>query len=191
MKNHRLFLSTILTLFTLSVCAQAERIQKRDYNKYANYDESKVPAYTLPDVLLCSDGTRVTTVEEWEQKRRPELFQLFETYMFGKAPAAPSPLIYRVTDTAQKELGGKAIRKLVDLLFSASVSNPTTPSSKAPGRSTAFSPMAMDSPPSVMKTWSQTVSTIIRLVSIPIIIKVPKESLGLMSGELLPLGHGG
>jgi len=39
MKNHRLFLSTILTLFTLSVCAQAERIQKRDYNKYANYDE--------------------------------------------------------------------------------------------------------------------------------------------------------
>ena len=77
MKNHRLFLSTILTLFTLSVCAQAERIQKRDYNKYANYDESKVPAYILPDALLCSDGTRVTTVEEWEQKRRPELFQLF------------------------------------------------------------------------------------------------------------------
>lgn len=124
MKNHRLFLSTILTLFTLSVCAQAERIQKRDYNKYANYDESKVPAYTLPDALLCSDGTRVTTVEEWEQKRRPELFQLFETYMFGKAPAAPSPLIYRVTDIAQKELGGKAIRKLVDIMLTSKSEGP-------------------------------------------------------------------
>ncbi|MFM9954454.1 MAG: hypothetical protein ACKVVO_10380, partial [Opitutaceae bacterium] len=36
-------------------------------------DETKVPPYTLPDPLVCADGTPVRTVATWEAKRRPEL----------------------------------------------------------------------------------------------------------------------
>src|SRR3954462_1301638 len=39
----------------------------------ANYDESKVNAFTLPDPLVCKDGTKVTTPEQWWDKRRPEI----------------------------------------------------------------------------------------------------------------------
>ena len=51
-----------------------------------NYDESKVPVYTLPDVLTLTNGRKVTTKKEWVEKRRPELLRLFETQIYGKAP---------------------------------------------------------------------------------------------------------
>ncbi len=56
----------------------------------ANYDESKVGVYTLPDPLVGTDGERVTTAEAWNARRRPEILKLFETYMFGKLPT-PRP----------------------------------------------------------------------------------------------------
>jgi len=75
-----------LALCAGSVCAQGNGAPKKDYAKLANYDESKVPQYTLPDVLLCRDGEVVTTKEQWEKKRRPEVLEMFTTYMFGKVP---------------------------------------------------------------------------------------------------------
>jgi predicted amidohydrolase YtcJ len=41
----------------------------------------ETPALALPEPLVCSDGTRVTTAESWKTKRRPELLRLFETNM--------------------------------------------------------------------------------------------------------------
>ncbi len=52
-----------------------------------NYDESKVPEYTLPDPLVMQDGTKVTTAEQWRTKRRPELVKLFGEHVYGRAPA--------------------------------------------------------------------------------------------------------
>ena len=40
-----------------------------------NYDESKVPEYTLPDPLVAADGTKVTDAETWLAKRRPEILE--------------------------------------------------------------------------------------------------------------------
>src|SRR4051794_18739283 len=37
-----------------------------------NYLESEVPGYRLPDPLVCEDGTRISSREGWERKRRPE-----------------------------------------------------------------------------------------------------------------------
>ncbi|MFA0751184.1 MAG: hypothetical protein SLRJCFUN_001587 [Candidatus Fervidibacter sp.] len=45
------------------------------------YDEAKVPPYTLPDPLVCLDGTKVTTPELWWKKRRPEILELFRTHL--------------------------------------------------------------------------------------------------------------
>ena len=38
----------------------------------ANYDESKVPPYTLPDPLLMESGAKVTSAQIWRSERRPE-----------------------------------------------------------------------------------------------------------------------
>ena len=35
-----------------------------------NYDESKIPEFTLPDPLVCEDGTPVTSAEQWRRQRR-------------------------------------------------------------------------------------------------------------------------
>ena len=119
MKHIHLTLLLCATLCAPAAFPQAEKIIKRDYAKLANYDESKVPAYTLPDPLLCKDGTRVTTVREWEQKRRPELLEMFTTYMFGHAPQAPDRLDYEVREVKADALQGRAIRKQVTIYLTS------------------------------------------------------------------------
>ncbi|MDR3262124.1 MAG: acetylxylan esterase [Tannerella sp.] len=49
-----------------------------------NQDETKVPVFTLPDILTCRDGERITSVAQWEKKRRPELLALFASQMYGE-----------------------------------------------------------------------------------------------------------
>ncbi|NQT88592.1 acetylxylan esterase, partial [bacterium] len=39
----------------------------------ANYDENKVPKYTLPDPLVLANGDKVTDAKTWAEKRRPEI----------------------------------------------------------------------------------------------------------------------
>ncbi|HEX5269044.1 MAG TPA: hypothetical protein VFW33_01090 [Gemmataceae bacterium] len=47
-------------------------------------DPDKLPSHPdLPDPLVMLDGTRVTTREQWETKRRPELKALFQHYWNG------------------------------------------------------------------------------------------------------------
>ena len=78
-----------------------------------NYDESKVPVYTLPDVLTLTNGRKVTTKKEWVEKRRPELLRLFETQIYGKAPVRSKDLYFRLLNEDREALGGLATRKEV------------------------------------------------------------------------------
>jgi hypothetical protein len=52
----------------------------------ANYDESKANPYSIPDVLTMKDGTKITTLAQW-QKRRAELKAMFDENVYGKYPA--------------------------------------------------------------------------------------------------------
>ncbi len=113
-----------------------------------NFDESKVPAYTLPDPLLCENGEKVRTVEEWEKHRRPELLDLVTTYMYGKAPVLKHPLQWRVDsiDKSYRFAKGKSqpqyTRKIVTIyltekkdkgaLFHAEIITPNAVSSPVP-----------------------------------------------------------
>ena len=78
------------------------------------YDEDKVPAYALPDLLA---GTR--TAKQWEKKRRPELVKLFEEEMFGSVPGKPEGLHFRVRDDDASALDGLATRRQVRIFFDA------------------------------------------------------------------------
>lgn len=89
-----------------------------------NEDESKVPPYVLPDVLQLADGGRVTTKQAWEANRRPEIFHLFETQVYGRCPGRPDDMKFSVTSTDANALGGRAIRKEVTIQLSKSPDAP-------------------------------------------------------------------
>lgn len=60
-----------------------------------NYDESKVPKYELPDPLVFSDGTPVKNRQDWTNKRRSEILQLFRDHVYGVMPD-PIPKTKRI-----------------------------------------------------------------------------------------------
>ena len=76
----------------------------------ANHDESKVPAYTLPDPLRASDGSIITNAAGWP-KRRAEILELFRTHVYGHRPAPPVQMKFELTSRATNALGGLATRK--------------------------------------------------------------------------------
>ena len=51
----------------------------------ANSDESKVVDYSLPELLVFKDGSKVTSVSEWE-KRRQEIKEDFNAEVYGRFP---------------------------------------------------------------------------------------------------------
>ena len=51
-----------------------------------NYDEARVPDCVLPEALLCTNGRTVTSVNDWETLRRPELLELFRAHVYGRIP---------------------------------------------------------------------------------------------------------
>jgi hypothetical protein len=75
----------------------------------------------LPDPLICRDGTKVTSREQWAARRRPELRALFEHYMYGRTPTPAVKTSAKVVRTDPKFLGGKATLKEIDLSFGEGV----------------------------------------------------------------------
>ncbi len=82
----------------------------------ANYDETKIPEYTLPDPLVRQDGKPVTDAKTWDSVRRPELLKLFEKYVYGRGPA-PCPIRHQLVSVKDDAVGGKAVRREVDVFF--------------------------------------------------------------------------
>lgn len=105
------------SLGVVSVVAAAESAKSAEK---ANADESKVPAYTLPDPLVDAAGKLVTSIDTWKTRRRPELLRLFETEEYGRAPTERPQLKITTTSEDKAALGGKAIRKEVTIDLSTS-----------------------------------------------------------------------
>jgi hypothetical protein len=82
----------------------------------ANYDETLVPEYKLPDPLVFNDGSPVTTSGDWLGKRRAEVLSLFETHVYGKTPDKAidvRPVLMSEAEACE----GKAKRKEVRIYF--------------------------------------------------------------------------
>ena len=75
--------------------------------------------FDLPELLKTADGRTVTTKEEWEQVRRPEILRFFTEEMFGIRPVErPADLAFEELSPDKVMLGGKAIRKRIVAKFS-------------------------------------------------------------------------
>lgn len=85
----------------------------------ANYDESKIPHYTLPDPLVCKDGSKVASSRSWREKRRPELLEEFAKEMFGRTPATQVETTHSTLVKDGEVFGGLGVRRQIRLQFSA------------------------------------------------------------------------
>lgn len=78
-----------------------------------NYDEAKVPAYVLPEVLKTASGKEVSSRKMWEEVRRPEIIKLFEDNIYGQMPKDYDSIRYTLKSEDKAAMAGKAKLKEV------------------------------------------------------------------------------
>lgn len=69
---------------------------------------------SLPDALTFNNGTKVTSVRQWNT-RREELLKTFRAEMYGTSPGRPKDMRFEVFDHDKNALNGKATRKQVTI----------------------------------------------------------------------------
>lgn len=83
-----------------------------------NYDEAKVPKYELPPLLRSTSGLEVSTAEQWEKSRRPEVLDLLAEYAFGRTPDGQLDHVkFEVLESDDQALNGNATRKQIRIHF--------------------------------------------------------------------------
>lgn len=75
------------------------------------------PRAEMPHPLVMFGGQRVTSREEWEQRRRPELKALFQHYMYGEYPPRPEKVAGRLLFEDDQALGGQGTLREVEISF--------------------------------------------------------------------------
>ncbi|MEZ4719278.1 MAG: hypothetical protein R2851_24795 [Caldilineaceae bacterium] len=78
------------------------------------YDETLVPAYTLPDPLVDAHGVAITQTAAWPARRAAILDQ-FGMHVYGRTPATTFAAHAAVEEEDGHALGGAAHRKQVRL----------------------------------------------------------------------------
>jgi len=101
-------------IIALGFLAFVTKVSAQDHDE-ANYEESKVPEYTLPDVLKTSSNKEVKDKMMWEKVRRPEVLKLFEDNIYGQMPKSYDNITYSVTNEDPAAMNGKA--KLKEVLI--------------------------------------------------------------------------
>lgn len=84
-----------------------------------NYEESLVPDYILPEILLTASGEKITNQSDWISKRRPEILQLFRDHVYGNIPEGKIDVSSRTISHRDRALEGKATRDEVVITLSA------------------------------------------------------------------------
>lgn len=90
-----------------------------------NYDESKVPDYTLPPLLETDSGQPVTTINEWRYQRRPEIMQKYENLVYGQIPGDFDAIRFDVVNEDPEAINGTATLKEVDVTVTRNENNVT------------------------------------------------------------------
>jgi hypothetical protein len=77
---------------------------------HANYDESKANPYpSLPDPLTLNNGEKVTTPAMWWDRRRPEIVEMYEKYVYGRVPANLPRVTWTVTAVDHEMIGFRPV----------------------------------------------------------------------------------
>jgi Prolyl oligopeptidase family len=76
-----------------------------------NFDEARVPAYTLPDPLA-GGRARVSTASQWPA-RRAEILDLFRANVYGRSPGRPEHLAFTTLQEDARAMDGAATLRRV------------------------------------------------------------------------------
>ncbi len=101
-------------IIIIILSASASFVNKSSAQTYpSNTDESKIPSYTLPDVLKMKNGKAVKNAQQWDAIQRPYIYHLYEEIQFGRYPLKKIPVKYRMLEKDEHALDGTATRKQV------------------------------------------------------------------------------
>jgi hypothetical protein len=101
-------------------------------------------ASEVPEVLKTAGGQAVNSSAAWESVRRPEVLNLFQTYVYGRNPVGrPDTLRVEAVDAGTAMMDGKALRKRVVLRYSG-------PGGEGALRVTAFIPASAKPAPAFL-----------------------------------------
>ena len=95
--------------FALLLCCSS--LQAQEFQP--NYDETKVPAYVLPDVMKTTANNSIRNKKEWERSRRGEILKLFENNIYGQMPKSYDSIKYSIVNEDKASMEGKASLKEV------------------------------------------------------------------------------
>ena len=128
----------ILSLLAFSILHAREA---KEYDNDINYDERKIPHYDLPKLLVTPDGKKITSINDWEKIRKPQILSLYSNLVYGRVPEPEEPLkiSYKLVDEDKNFMKGKAKRKDIDIIISNSRGSKTM-------RFLVFSPNGVDGP---------------------------------------------
>jgi hypothetical protein len=81
----------------------------------ANFDESKVAPFRLPDPLTLNNGQKVTSPELWWKDQRPAIVEEFDREVYGRVPTNMPSVKWEIVSTVAEENAGIPIltKKLV------------------------------------------------------------------------------
>lgn len=82
-----------------------------------NYNELKVPQYTLPPILETGSGKVINNPHDWETIRRPEILDIFTRQMYGQTPKEKINVKYDLLLENPDALKGKATSRQIQLTF--------------------------------------------------------------------------
>jgi hypothetical protein len=71
------WLTPVAVVSNWRTSAQSLGLLQKEFDKDVVYDETRLPAYELPQLLVSSEGKRITTAEAWLAIRRPQIMSLF------------------------------------------------------------------------------------------------------------------
>lgn len=106
-------MNRILFLLLALICIIPRCTLQSEKNELLN-----LSYYQLPELMVCNDGSKVSSITQWEQKRRPEILQLFASEMYGETPSEHIAVNYNLISENKTALNGKATSKQVRFTFS-------------------------------------------------------------------------
>ena len=80
-----------------------------------NYSEDKVAEFNLTDIFGSDMEVKISSPEQWNTKRRPEIVELFRKYVYGRVPETPYQKKFKVVSLDQHAMGGIATKKDVEI----------------------------------------------------------------------------
>ena len=84
----------------------------------ANYDESKIPDYQLPDILQKADGKgQISSSLEWLNFSRPRILSILENEFYGHKLPRPEKMKFEVVEESDV-FSGIAVRKQIKITVS-------------------------------------------------------------------------